>query len=162
MRWHRRPAVLSQACWPEQRPKGPPGSLLHMQCILLTAFCDYVVKVMESGHQDWEKTRQVTILDKEWDTENWWELGNVIWIKKKKTKTPKQTLDPALLSCHWNQILREDWKLKIEFLRLELWFQAGPLPSTSMWQRRKIAEMKGKIKLWKKRDYKASKELFYS
>ena len=109
MRWHRRPAVLSQACWPEQRPKGPPGSLLHMQCILLTAFCDYVVKVMESGHQDWEKTRQVTILDKEWDTENWWELGNVIWIKKKKTKTPKQTLDPALLSCHWNQILRDRW-----------------------------------------------------
>lgn len=45
---------------------------------------------------------------------------------------------------------REDHYLKIIFHRLELWFQVGPLPSRSRWQREKVTEMKGKSKLQKK------------
>lgn len=49
-------------------------------------------------------------------------------------------------NSYWEK--REDCKLKIEVLKLELWLQSGPLPRTSKWQRGKVAEMKGKSKLF--------------
>lgn len=56
-------------------------------------------------------------------------------------------------------------KLKIEFLKLELWLQSGLLLRTSRWQRGKFAEMKGNSKLLRGggggKGCKASKELFY-
>lgn len=96
MRWHRRPAVVPQARWLEQaEAQGTARQPAPMQCIFLTAFCGYVAKVMESGHQGWEKTRWVTVLDKEWNAENWREPGNVIWIKKKENQNPQTNSRPG-------------------------------------------------------------------
>lgn len=95
------PMPDDQSHW---RPKEWLTSLLFMWHIFFTAICCYVLKMMESGHQDLEKIRSMTIFNQDWNTETCWELGKHMWIKKQK-----QTPNPALFSCHWNQILVNRW-----------------------------------------------------